>query len=204
MWKAHRTAARPFFANDRTSDLGLFDKYINKTLNHISNLEPDQPIDFEDLASRFTIDTASEFLFGHNLDTLAYRDDGFDGFMDAFTKIQKVSLQRSIMGGLWPLFEVFGDKSKKHGDVIKAWITPLVERALEHKRRMFEKGQSVETDQSTFLEYLADQFDGDSLFFFHASTYPPQTLQSFGTNSSTSYWLLGTRSVLPLLRRNIS
>ena len=204
MWKAHRTTARPFFANDRTSDLGLFDRYINKTLNRISNLEPNQPIDFEDLAARFTIDTASEFLFGHNLDTLAHREDGFDSFMDAFTKIQKVSLHRSIMGGLWPLFEVFGDKAEKYGDVIKAWVTPLVERALEHKRIMAEKGQQIESDQSTFLEYLAYTFDGNSLFLFLACTYPPQTLQSFGTNSSTSCWLLGIRSVLPLSRRQIS
>ena len=194
---------RPFFANDRTSDLGLFDKYINRTLNHISNLEPDQPIDFEDLAARFTIDTASEFLFGHNLDTLAYRDDGFDRFMDAFTKIQKVSLRRNKIGGLWPLFEVFGDRSKEYGDVIKAWVTPLVERALEHKRKMSEKGQQIDTDQCTFLEYLACTFDGNSPLLSRAFTYPLQMLQSFGTSSSTSCWPLGTRCVLPLSRQKI-
>ena len=158
----HRTTTRPFFVNDRTSDLGHFDKYINKTLNHISNLEPNQPINFEDLAARFTIDSASEFLFGHNLDTLSYRADGFDAFMDAFMKIQRVALERSIRGGFWPLFEPFGDTSKKYGDVIKEWITPLVESALEHKRKMSEKGQPIQNDQSTLLEHLACSFDGNS------------------------------------------
>jgi len=86
----HRTTTRPFFANDRTSNLGLFDKYTNRALIHISNLEPNQPIDFGDLAARFTIDTASEFLFGHNLDTLSYSVDGFDSFTNAFMKIQQV------------------------------------------------------------------------------------------------------------------
>jgi len=170
----HRTTTRPFFANDRTSDLGLFDKYINRTLNHISNLEPNQPIDFEDLAARFTIDTASEFLCGHNLDTLSYRADGFDNFMDAFVKIQQVSLERSIRGGLWPLFEPFGDRSKKYGDVIKEWVTPLVERALEHKRKMSEKGQQIQNDQSTFLEYLAYSFDGNSSSQCHSPPLTPR------------------------------
>lgn len=161
--RQHRTTTRPFFVNERTSDLGLFDKYINRTLNHISNLEPDQPIDFEDLSARFTIDAASEFLFGHSLDTLSYRADGFDEFMDAFMKIQRVALERNLHGHLWPLFEPFGDRSKKYGDILKEWITPLVERALEHKRKMSEKGLSIQDDQSTLLEYLTISFDGNSL-----------------------------------------
>jgi len=163
---------RPFFANDRTSDLGLFDRYINKALNHISNFEPDQPIDFEDLVARFTIDTASEFLFGDNLDTLSFRADGFDNFMDAFVKIQHVALERSIRGGLWPLFEILGDKSKKYGDIIKEWVTPLVERALEHKRKMSEQGHQIQNDQSTLLEYLAYSFDGNSQSRCRTFAYP--------------------------------
>lgn len=82
--------------------------------------------------------------------------------MDAFTKIQRVALDRSIRGGLWPLFEPFGDRSKKYGDVLKEWVTPLVERALEHKRKMSERGQSIQGDQSTLLEYLTTSFDGNA------------------------------------------
>lgn len=164
---------RPFFANDRTSDIGLFDRYTNRALNHISNLEPDQPIDFEDLVARFTIDTASEFLFGDNLDTLSFRVDGFDNFMDALAKIQQISLERSTRGGLWPLFEPFGDRSKKYGDIIKEWITPPVEHALEHKRKMSEQGHEIQNDQSTLLEYLAYSFDGNSQSRCHTFAYSP-------------------------------
>ena len=93
--------------------------------------------------------------------------------MDAFFKIQQVSLDRSIWGGLWPLFEPLGDKSKKYGDIIKEWVTPLVERALEHKRKMSEQGQRIQNDQSTLLEYLAYSFDGNSQSQCHTSTYSP-------------------------------
>ena len=88
--------------------------------------------------------------------------------MDAFAKIQQVALLRTTRGGLWPLFEPFGDKSKKYGDVIKEWVTPLVERAVEHKRKMSEMGQQMQNDQSTFLEHLAYNFDGNSSFQCYA------------------------------------
>lgn len=83
--------------------------------------------------------------------------------MDAFVKIQQVTVVRSILGGIWPLFEPFGDKSKKYGDIIKGWITPLVERAVEHERKMSEKGQQIQDDQSTLLEYLAHNYNGNPL-----------------------------------------
>ena len=89
--------------------------------------------------------------------------------MDAFVKIQRIALDRSIRGGLWPLYEPFGDRSKKYGDIIKQWITPLVEQALEHKRKMSEKGQQIRSDQSTLLEYLVDSFDGNSQLQCHPS-----------------------------------
>ena len=88
-------------------------------------------------------------------------------------KIQQVSVERSTRGGLWPLFEPFGDRSKKYGDVIKEWVTPLVERALEHKRKMSEKGQQLQDEQSTFLEHLAYSFDGNLPFWCRAFCSPP-------------------------------
>ena len=84
--------------------------------------------------------------------------------MDAFVKIQQVSIGRSFRGGFWPLFELFGDKSKKYGDIIKEWVAPLVERALEHKREMSKNGEQIRIDRCTFLEYLAYNFDGNSPF----------------------------------------
>lgn len=106
--------------------------------------------------------------------------------MDAFVKIQQVAVRRGVIGGLWPLFEPFGDKSKKYGDILKEWVTPLVERALEHKRKMSEKGQPIQGDQSTLLEYLAITFDGNlpPYLMRYCVVYPPQMSPSFATNSS--------------------
>lgn len=105
--------------------------------------------------------------------------------MDAFAKIQQIAVERGNRGGLWPLFEPFGDRSKKYGDVLKKWVTPLVERALEHKRKMFEKGQPIQDDQSTLLEYLTVSFDGNlpPRSIQCALSYPSQMSLSFVINS---------------------
>lgn len=82
-------------------------------------------------------------------------------------QFQRISFERSARGGLWPLFEPFGDRTKKYGDAVKGWITPLVERALEHKREMSEKGQQFQNDQNTLLGHLAQSFDGNSPLQHH-------------------------------------
>ncbi|KAH8927277.1 hypothetical protein BT69DRAFT_844956 [Atractiella rhizophila] len=80
-WKHHRTLTRPFFSKEEISNCDVFDKHSQGILSTISRLSlsplstsssiPPQPqlhrttaFDFQDLASRFTLDSATEFLFG--------------------------------------------------------------------------------------------------------------------------------------------
>jgi len=154
-WKAHRAIARPFFATDRVSDLDLIEKNTQKVINIILNANPEDSLDFEELVARFTVDTASEFLFGQNLNTLSYEEDGFGSFTNAFMAIQEQLCRRSLLGAIWPLFELFEDKCEKHKRAIRGWVDPLVARAVRIQREMKEKGQTVDPKDSTFLEYLA-------------------------------------------------
>ena len=132
----------------------------------LSDLEPGQAIDMADLTWRFTADTASEFLFGQSLDTLSFNeaDGGFSSFINAFAKIQDIVFKRSSFGILWPLAELSGDSTEPLGNVVKQFIDPIVQRALDHKMKMVEKGQQVEVDQCTFLEYLAWRCDGEPTY----------------------------------------
>ena len=129
----------------------------------LSDLEPGQAIDIADLTRRFTTDAASEFLFGQTLDTLSFSeaDGGLGSFLDAFAEIQDIVFRRNSFGALWPLTELFGDATEPLGNIIKQFVDPIVQRALEHKRKMLEKGQQVEPDQCTFLEYLAWRNEGE-------------------------------------------
>jgi len=158
-----RAIVRPFFSNDRVRDLTLFDKYAQRCMSILSDLEPGQAIDIADLTWRFTTDTASEFLFGQTLDTLSFSeaDGGFNSFINAFAEIQDIVFKRNSFGVLWPLTELTGDLTEPLGNVIKQFVDPIVQRALEHKRKMVEKGQQVEADECTFLEHLAWRNDGE-------------------------------------------
>ena len=129
----------------------------------LSDLEPGEAIDVSDLTWRFTTDSASEFLFGQTFDTLSFSeaDGGFDSFINAFAEIQDIVFKRSSFGVFWPLTELTGDATEPLGDIAKRFVDPIVRRALEHKRKMVEKGQQVESDQCTFLEYLAWRNDGE-------------------------------------------
>jgi hypothetical protein len=160
-----RAIARPFFSNDRVRDFTLFDKYAQRCMSILSDLEPGQAIDVADLTWRFTTDTASEFLFGQTLDTLSFNeaDGGFSSFIGAFAEIQDLVFKRNSFGTLWPLTELSGDVTEPLGDIIKQFVDPIVQRALEHKRSMVEMGQLVEPDQCTFLEYLAWRNDGEHI-----------------------------------------
>jgi hypothetical protein len=129
----------------------------------LSDLKPGQAIDVADLTWRFTTDTASEFLLGQTLDTLSFSeaDGGFSSFIDAFAEIQDIIFKRNSFGTLWPLTELSGNLTEPLGNIVKQFVDPIVQRALEHKRKMEEKGQQVEIDQCTFLEYLAWRNDGE-------------------------------------------
>ena len=129
----------------------------------LSDLEPGEAIDIADLTLRFTTDTASEFLFGQTFDTLSFgeADGGFNSFISAVDEIQDIAFKRNSFGTFWPLTELTGDVTEPLGDTIKRFVDPIVQRALEHKRKMMERGQQVEPDDCTFLEYLAWKNDGE-------------------------------------------
>jgi hypothetical protein len=129
----------------------------------LSDLEPGEAIDMADLTWRFTTDTASEFLFGQTFDTLSLSevDGGFSSFLSAFAEIQDIAFKRNSFGVFWPLTELTGDLTEPLGDVIKQFVDPIVQRALDHKKKMIETGQQVEPEECTFLEYLAWKNDGE-------------------------------------------
>jgi hypothetical protein len=130
----------------------------------------------QDVYARFTIDAASEFLFGKNLDTLSATlpipgetvmgpkgsatDDSWGSFAWAFEMAQQIITTRGRLGYFWPLFELFGDKTAPHTNVIRQWLDPLVKQAMEDKARMAKAGIDRLVGEKTFLQHLADSTEG--------------------------------------------
>ncbi|KAJ7487238.1 cytochrome P450 monooxygenase CYP63 [Mycena galericulata] len=180
MWKMHRNVARPFFARERISDFEIFETYTRRTLNLVSSLSAaGLPCEAQDMFSRLTLDAASEFLFGTDLNTLgaslpvagqtqmgpkgSATDDSWGAFAKAFEMAQQIITDRGRMGYLWPLFELFKDKNEDNATIIQAWLDPLVRQAVEDKQKAQKAGIESPVADKTFLQHLADSTDDSIL-----------------------------------------
>jgi cytochrome P450 len=178
--------ARPFFSKSRISDFALFSRLTQTTLSLLSHRwSQNLPIDIQDLFQRFTLDVASELLFGVPLDTLSRPltmpgnvklgpkgcvpiegKTEFDVFTEAFEDVAVVVTMRGVLGDAWPLLELWEDRTDEGIDKIVEWIDPIVKRVVEEAevRRREEgigKEGSVKREETVFLNYLASETDGE-------------------------------------------
>ncbi|KAH9849449.1 cytochrome P450 [Lenzites betulinus] len=161
MWKFHRSMTRPFFNRDRITHFDIFDRHADHALNKISaRLREGVPVDWQDVVSRFTMDSATEFLFGKDVCSLdaplpypstytapipfsgvspdvgATSPAGMhpaDVFVSAFQGALEATATRGRFLQSWPLFEFWGDKVKRHLKAVDEFIDPIVGDMLRAK-----------------------------------------------------------------------
>jgi cytochrome P450 len=174
MWQLHRSMSRPYFHRERVTHVDLFTQHsdvaISRMLERLS--EPNAPaIDFQDLVSRFTLDSGTEFLFGsstHSLDAhLPYPHespvDESATFAAAFGCAQEQLMSRFQLGLFWPWFELFSDKTEESMKVINAFTNPILQAKLQQKRegRLNWKGTGTGNEEGeTLLDHLVRFSDG--------------------------------------------
>jgi hypothetical protein len=206
----HRSLARPFFTRNRISDFELFERYASRTLDVLSSMAfRNEPCDVQDIFARFTIDAASHFLFGQNLDTLSKRlpapssgsqsdrgsatDDSWGSFAQAFEAVQRIITMRGRTGSIWPVFELFEDKTAPHVDIIKRWLDPLVKQTLERKAAAQKSGHWSTMEEKTFLEHLADSTEG--MYSFrprtHSVSHSPIIYRRWDDQRSAAQYFIG-------------
>ena len=164
----HRSITRPAFTRDRISDFELFDRHAEIVIHQLkSRFREGQPVDFQDLMGRFTLDSATEFLFGHcvrNLDAgLPYPHNLSDTPANILTPEKQVASdlsaalldaqfavgQRERLGFVWPLREVFKNKTKKPMKVVDAFIEPIVADAIA--KNDIRREEKVSEDDGVWL-----------------------------------------------------
>ncbi|KAF7356115.1 Cytochrome P450 52E1 [Mycena venus] len=165
MWKFHRQMTRPFFARDRISDFDILERHADAVVSLLrQRMKAGYSVDFQDLIGRFTMDSASEFLFNtcvnslkanlpypHNVafppaEANAPEAQATIKFVDAFTLAMLRLSEREVLGRIWPLFEMFGDKTAGPMRDISEYLDPIIDAAMEKKRLSGsqEKGESGE------------------------------------------------------------
>ncbi|KAI6040657.1 cytochrome P450 [Pisolithus marmoratus] len=156
----HRSMTRPFFSKDRISHFGIFGKHTEDALGQAkARLQEGYPVDFQDMVYRFTLDSATEFLFGKSVCSLSaglvypknsvlgqskeYTSHPANVFACAFSVAQSHTALRGRLGSFWRLAEFWSDRVAKEMEVCYKFIDPILRAALETKRSMTEGEQST-------------------------------------------------------------
>ncbi|KAG2055986.1 cytochrome P450 [Suillus hirtellus] len=171
-WKLHRNLTRSFFTHDRISHFEIFDRHANRAIALAKDrFRMDMAIDFQDLISRFTLDSASEFLFGHCIDSLSVKlpfpgntlestntkhhpGDNAAAFTNAFSQAQHAISRRVIIGGAWPMTEILADSTAQHMKVVDKFLDPILEAALRRHSTAAKSDADETAEDQTFLDHL--------------------------------------------------
>ncbi|KAF8153753.1 cytochrome P450 monooxygenase pc-1 [Crassisporium funariophilum] len=174
MWKFHRSITRPMFTRDRISHFELFDRRAVQVIAKLrERLREGYAVDFQDLMLRFTLDSATDFLFGNCVESLSAglpyphnagyvpplrrtaRGDAANDFARAFLEAQEAISVRERYGWIWPLVEIFKDQTYEPMKVVNSYVEPIVKDALEKHRRSPKKEKNAEVaDGESLLDLL--------------------------------------------------
>ena len=169
----HRSITRPFFTKDRISDFEIFDRHADLVISRLrERIASGISVDIQDLLSRYTTDTATEFLFGQDVKSLSgelpypsthkgytpSRDHPSDKFASAVNRAEECSYSRVFFSKAWRLTEFWEDKVATQMEITYQFIDPLIHTALRRKRDV--KGALGEGKDETLLDHLVQQTDG--------------------------------------------
>ncbi|KAH9927192.1 cytochrome P450 monooxygenase pc-3 [Epithele typhae] len=179
LWKFHRSMSRPFFKKERISHFEIFERHADLALSMIrERARSDAALNFQELIARFTLDSATEFLFGncvHSLNAPLPHPHGEalfgaevkadrtikERFPEAFSTAQRLVAERPRIGWVWPIMEVFKSKTDEHMAVVDAFIEPLLQEALRKKDERVKAGETFDVkesqDDETLLDHLVKQ-----------------------------------------------
>ncbi|KDR74319.1 hypothetical protein GALMADRAFT_227391 [Galerina marginata CBS 339.88] len=168
----HRAMTRPFFTRERISDFDIYRRNCDTSLAEAtSRLSEGYPIDFQDLAARFTLDSATEFLFGTSVgclsagipyppwdvskNPLSFYNHPSNTFVTAFAEGLTLAAHRTGRGREWPLAEFMQDKITPFRKIMDEFTEPLLKDALaKWEREMATEKHSSETEEETLLAHL--------------------------------------------------
>ncbi|KAJ3503620.1 hypothetical protein NLJ89_g8348 [Agrocybe chaxingu] len=169
MWKFHRSITRPFFSRERISDFDIYARNSDLSLKQArQRLHEGYSINFQDLVSRFTLDSATEFLFGHNVSSLSaglpyppssshltpasFHSHPATIFATASTESSLLASLRTGRGPEWSLFEFWQDRIQPLREIIDNFTEPVIKEAID-RARVQDKG-ARRGEEGTLLEYM--------------------------------------------------
>ncbi|KAG8728330.1 hypothetical protein FRC12_021836, partial [Ceratobasidium sp. 428] len=163
--------SRPYFSRDRITHFDNFSRHADLAISKI----PDKAtaFDFQDLVSRFTMDSATEFLFGVDVGSLGEPLAGTEGsnsnsnssarFAKAFSSVQEKIVTRFTLANAWSYIEMFWDRTSEDMRVIHGYVEPILREKLEKKKRGELKIDKEGEEEATLLDHLVQHTDDEKI-----------------------------------------
>lgn len=152
-WQHSRDMLRPNFHRSQVSDLPVFESHIQDLLERIP--KDGSMIDLQDLFFQLTMDSATEFLFGHSTRMLAASPANQDSvkFSEAFSSALEGIMQNSELG---PVIAYFVNRPFNHHiKFVHDFCDRFVEAALARKN----EGKADANGRYIFLDELVQRMD---------------------------------------------
>lgn len=166
---------RPYFSKDRIVHFDIFERHADEAIALVKErLRQGYAVDIQDIVSRFTMDSATEFLFGDCVNSLhtrlpyphnaglysANQSDEVGTFSAAFAKVQRHLAERMRLP-TWQLSEIAKDKTAESYKICSAFLDPIVDRALAKKKAIADGTlEKPDEENACLLDNLIQHTDG--------------------------------------------
>jgi cytochrome P450 len=204
VWSHGRALLRPCFTKLQISNFDIYERNFKK----FSNLIPQDgsTVDLQELFKRFTLDTASEILFGESVNSLD-DDVSMKEIGEAFDYASKEVFARSNLGFL--IFFYWNPKFTRACNVLDAWIKGFVDKAINFrasaKPTEVEDGDHSGKKRYIFLEELAKDTSDRKLLRDQLAGSLAAGRDTTAGLLTTTFWLLARHpQVLQTLRTEVS
>jgi cytochrome P450 len=154
-WSHSRALIRPNFARDQVADLDAFERHIQTLFKLLPR--DGSTVDLQELFFQFTIDSATEFLFGQSTNTLKaslHKDSALEAqFAKSFNKAQEyvAGLGRITFAGFFGLSDKAGEQDIK---ICHEFVDQFVDEAVRYRDDVEKRG-NVKEEKYVFLHQLA-------------------------------------------------
>jgi cytochrome P450 len=204
VWSHGRAVLRPCFTKLQISNFDIYEKNFEK----FSKLIPrdGSTVDLQELFKRFTLDTASEILFGESVNSLD-DDVSMKDIGDAFDYASKEIFARSNLGIL--IFFHWDPKFKHACKVLDDYIKKFVDKAIKFrassKPTEVEDGHHSSKKRYIFLEELAKDTSDRKLLRDQLAGSLAAGRDTTAGLLTTTFWLLARHpQALQTLRKEVA
>ncbi|KAL4907930.1 hypothetical protein BDW74DRAFT_113814 [Aspergillus multicolor] len=144
-WASSRALIRPSFARDQVADLTSLED-LAQDLFALLPRDAKTVVDLQELFFRYTIDSATDFLFGQSVGTLR-KEQSELGFAEAFNYAQKAVIMRGMLGRLNVFYR--DRKADESYRVCREFVQQFVDEAFYAAEVKKEETDKEEPDTTT-------------------------------------------------------